>query len=246
MIFDRCESNGIEFKLPCGYCWNCRAFMAQQWTIRIQQEASLYENNSFITLTYAPKHLPENGTLVKNDYQQFTKNLRKLFPEIKIRYYQCGEYGDKLGRPHYHSILFGLKFPDQKYWKKSKSGNKLYISKLLNRAWTKGHAYIGSVQYESIAYVARYAMKKITGEPAENHYNGKLPEYTTMSLKPAIGLPYYDINKHSMFETGSVELNDRSVSIPQFYKRTYKKEHPESYEAFRKMRKLSNNEITQE
>lgn len=49
----------------------------------------------------------------------------------------------------------------------------------------------------SCAYVARYVMKKVTGAKAAEHYvsvdvesgevSDLLPEYITMSLKPAIG-----------------------------------------------------------
>lgn len=218
--------------VPCGTCWNCRAYLAQQWTARITQEASLYKDNSFITLTYKTSKLPKGGTLVKDDFQNFLKRLRKNNPELNIRYYQCGEYGDKMGRAHYHAILFGVKFKDQKFWKTSKSGNKLYRSKILEKSWKLGHSYIGNVKYESIAYVARYAMKKITGEPAKDHYKGRLPEYTTMSLKPAIGLPYYDINKHSMFEKGTIPLNGRDISIPRFYRRKYEIDYPERYQSY--------------
>ena len=35
--------------------------------------------------------------------------------------------------------------------------------------------------------MARYIVKKVTGERAEAHYAGRKPEYTTMSRRPGIG-----------------------------------------------------------
>ena len=57
------------------------------------------------------------GSLCKKDFQDFMKRLRKechgvipVYDESQdkvtypIRYYHCGEYGAKLGRPHHHQI----------------------------------------------------------------------------------------------------------------------------------------------
>ena len=57
------------------------------------------------------------------------KRLRKKLHPLKIRFFHCGEYGDKTRRPHYHALIFGYSFPDRKLFKKSKSGD-LYTSDL--------------------------------------------------------------------------------------------------------------------
>lgn len=53
--------------------------------------------------------------LRKTDAQLFLKRLRfhfhKLFPNEKIRYYLCGEYGPLHFRPHFHFLLY-LRFND--------------------------------------------------------------------------------------------------------------------------------------
>merc|ERR1711906_76548 len=117
-------------------------------------ESSLYTNNIFITLTYDAEHLPEYGTLVKKDFQDFMKRLRKKYNKKKIRYYQCGEYGEKFGRPHYHAIIFNHTFPDME--KVPGKHKDLYTPEILKKIWKKGHVSIGTVNFETAAYVANY------------------------------------------------------------------------------------------
>ena len=49
-----------------------------------------------------------------------------------IRYYQCGEYGDKFGRPHYHAILFNTNFRDREIIQGQKG---LTQSETLSKLW---------------------------------------------------------------------------------------------------------------
>ena len=42
------------------------------------------------------------------------KRLRKKYGS-KIRFFQCGEYGELYGRPHYHACLLNFDFPDKEY-----------------------------------------------------------------------------------------------------------------------------------
>lgn len=144
--------------VACGRCSGCRLERSRQWAIRCMHESSLHEFNSFITLTYAPKHLPPGGTLVLKHWQQFMYRLRKKYGK-GIRFFHCGEYGEKLGRPHYHAILFGLDFADKTKWK-MRRGYQTWRSKSLEKLWPFGHSEIGSVTFESAAYVARYILKK--------------------------------------------------------------------------------------
>ena len=100
-------------------CW-CRAASVlprriarrQEWSMRVIHELAGYKDAVFLTLTYSDDHLPDNGSLVVADLQKFFKRLRKQYAKrntcIKLRYYACGEYGDRHGRPHYHAIVCGL------------------------------------------------------------------------------------------------------------------------------------------
>ncbi|ACZ33198.1 conserved hypothetical protein [Chlamydia pneumoniae LPCoLN] len=92
--------------MPCLKCRFCRTQHAKVWSYRCVHEASLYEKNCFLTLTYDDKHLPQYGSLVKLHLQLFLKRLRDRISPHKIRYFGCGEYGTKLQRPHYHLLIF--------------------------------------------------------------------------------------------------------------------------------------------
>jgi hypothetical protein len=163
-----------RLELPCGSCCGCRLEKARIWAMRCAHEASLYDNNMFLTLTYDDEHLPDHGSLRKKDLQDFWKRLRKRFCvyytdengdrkcKNPIRYYACGEYGDESERPHYHAICFNLWMDDAEFWKLTPSGNKLYISDTLSEIWGHGFVVIGHVSFESAGYVARYVMKKRT------------------------------------------------------------------------------------
>jgi len=166
--------------IDCGQCINCKLKRSKAWAIRCVHESKLHAENCFITLTYDPQkvppaedgQLPADTSLVYRHFQLFMKRLRKRFPEKNIRFYMCGEYGENFGRAHFHACIFGLDFPDKKPWKKRKPGSPtLYRSKILEELWTYGFSSVGTVTFESAAYVARYITKKITGEAAESHYS---------------------------------------------------------------------------
>ena len=108
-------------KIPCGQCVGCRLEYSRQWAVRCCHESSLHIYNCFITLTYDPEHLPDDGSLDIKHFQKFMKRLRDKLHPLRIRFFHCGEYGDKTRRPHYHALIFGYSFPDRKILKKSKS-----------------------------------------------------------------------------------------------------------------------------
>ncbi len=219
---------GITINLPCGKCSGCRLAQSRDWAIRCIHEAQMHEDNVFLTLTYNDDHLPKNRSLDKTHFQKFIRSLRQK-TGVKIRYYMCGEYGDKTQRPHYHAILFGYKFPDSTLWQERR-GNKVYRSKLLESTWFHGNSEIGNVTFKSAGYVARYVMKKITGDLADDHYEGREPEYNSMSLKPGIGQTWFEEYASDVFPADKVVLpNGTEVSVPKFYRKKLKEIDPKLY-----------------
>lgn len=139
--------------------------------MRCVHEAQLHEENSFLTLTYDDEHLPENGSLHKPDLQKFFKRLR-FHTGKEIRYYACGEYGEKTLRAHYHVCLFGHNFSNDRQPFRRIGEHILYTSKTLTDIWGLGNTSIGDLTFESAAYTARYVMKKQTGGLAKKDAAG--------------------------------------------------------------------------
>lgn len=236
----------LPVEVPCGQCVGCRLERSRQWAIRCVHESQLHFDNAFITLTYDDGHLPPGGTLVKADFQKFMKRLRARQPkDHRMKYYMCGEYGTQSGRPHYHACLFGYDFPDRvKYTERN--GVSLYTSEVLQSLWTYGFSTVGDVTFESAAYVARYIMKKITGEAAAEHYHavdsrtGELtqviPEYNDMSRRPGIGADWYKRFKDDLFPEDECIVRGRKMKVPRYYSKIFEQEEPTEHRKVRRGR----------
>jgi len=244
-------------ELACGQCIGCRLERSRQWAIRCVHEASQHEDNCFITLTYAPACLPANASLVLKDFQDFFKRFRKQFVWNKIgpleqfkvrqiRFFHCGEYGEKYERPHYHAVIFGFDFPDKVEFhpwdaKRAKrlrdAGMKVYWSEYLARLWPFGTHEIGTVTFESAAYVARYITKKVTGENAAGWYGDRRPEYTTMSRRPGIGAAWFKKFHDDVFPSDEVVMRGFKLKAPRFYGSLYELTNPAEFADIKRRRK---------
>lgn len=220
ITFDRGASfSGVSLLLPCGQCIGCRLARSLHWAVRCMHEKQMHVESSFVTLTYGDEYLPTGGTLVKRDVQLFMKRLRdKIGYSRKLRFFMCGEYGERTRRPHYHFLFLNFDFKDKKFYKQTERGERLYSSELLRSVWPVGHNVIGDVTLESSAYVARYICDKITGEKAEAHYAGRLPEFTNMSRRPGIASDWYKKYGVHSHESGDfVVLEGKRIAVPRFY-----------------------------
>lgn len=237
-----------SLQLPCGQCLGCRLERSRQWAMRCMHEAALHKQNCFVTLTYDESNVPFRNQLDYRQFQAFFKRLRQYHyrqwaaanPEKhksecpRIKFYMCGEYGDTNGRPHYHAIIFGFNFADRVPFRLLVENAKLYTSKALSRLWPHGHCTIGSVTFESAAYVARYCLKKVTGKAAEEWYaredeHGKYfltPEFAHMSLKPGVGASWLSKFQSDVYPRNYVVVNGIEVKPPKYYDRLMEKVMP--------------------
>lgn len=233
--------------LACGRCLGCRLERSRQWAVRVMHEASLQEENCFVTLTYDDEHVPADGSMRYGDFQKFMKRLRRRFFSSRVRFFACGEYGENLGRPHFHAILFGVDFrADRRYWRKSESGFRCDRSPSLETLWPFGSSEVGDVSFESAAYVARYALKKVTGDLADEHYKtvdrdtGEVtwrePECVHMSLKPGIGAGWFDKFHQDVFPHDRVVVRGVPSKPPRFYDKLLKRRDPSLLEELQEVR----------
>lgn len=153
------DQGGEQLDIPCGQCIGCRLEHSRQWAMRCVHEALLHPNNSFITLTYRPEALEGRQnpwTLVRKDFQDFMKRLRKKFVpknpydkttqkedfdlwqrENGIRYYMCGEYGEICGDCLLSRPYCDCGPTDQHNWDKRKvAGRPHYHAILFNFDFT--------------------------------------------------------------------------------------------------------------
>ena len=176
------------------------------------------------------------------------KRLRKQFGK-GIRFYMCGEYGEELDRPHYHACLFGVDFAaDRSLWS-NRNGYKLFRSPTLEVLWPFGHSTIGELNFETAAYTARYVMKKITGDLAEDHYRkvdpvtGEVyqlvPEFNRMSLKPGIGGLFFDRFHTDIYPHDYVVVNGSKAKPPRYYDKRFDKIDPLAFDDLKGDRELA-------
>lgn len=233
IVFKQEDSCGVEVTLPCGQCIGCRLERSRQWAVRCMHESQLHEDNCFITLTYSDSYIPASGSLVKRDFQLFCKRLRKRVGSF--RFFHCGEYGESLQRPHYHACIFGLDFFDKKLYTE-RDGIKLYESPLLNEVWGLGFATVGALTFESAAYVARYCVKKVTGEGADDHYGDLEPEYVTMSRRPGIAAGWFQKFGNEVYPSDEVISRGHACKPPRFYDVRLEAESPDVFDAVKRKR----------
>ncbi|WNK13388.1 MAG: replication initiator protein [Microvirus sp.] len=220
-------------QIPCGQCAECRLKRSREWAIRCTHEASLHADNCFLTLTYRDDE--RAVSLDYGDFQAFMKRLRARFSRDKIMFFACGEYGEtnpatgvKDGgkyRAHFHAILFGFNFPDRVPCRML-GRSDLEKSVLLDELWRFGDCKIGKVTFESAAYVARYAMKKVNGDLAKSVYTvitptgemiERVPEMLVMSKRPAIGKVWFEKFGKGVYYRDKVVARGVEMQPPRYY-----------------------------
>ena len=219
---------GNVLALPCGKCLNCRINYSRTWALRCVCEASLYDENWFLTLTYDDEHYP--GCAKKEDLQKFIKRLRKHHPGV--RYFACCERGEYTKRYHFHLILFNLHLDKVKCLGKGPKGGYYYECQELVDLWNNGFIVLGDVNYTTCNYVAQYCLKKVYSDEASD-------EYVTMSLKPGIGTEYFRKNWRIIYECDKIYINNggRYTSIPpRYFDKLMDRFHPELLEKVKDQR----------
>lgn len=206
---------------PCGRCIGCRLERSRQWAVRCVHELHQHEESAFLTLTYDDSHLPKNGSLEADALTLFFKRYRKSLEsdDIKIRYFACGEYGEKYQRPHYHAIVFGHRFDDPEPVRNQSSAFKIYTSDKLSKLWKFGNVSFGDVTFESCAYVAKYCIDKLNGEPAKLEYDdkGRIAPFVRMSRRPGIASSFFDRYRKTIYPRDEVVVRGKVCKPPKYY-----------------------------
>ncbi len=247
-----------DVAIPCGGCHECRLEKSRQWADRMMLELDHSKTAVFVTLTYRPDTVPvsmldDNDepiyTLDKRDVQLFFKRLRKRFEPREIRFYLCGEYGDTTQRPHYHAIIYGLSledFPDALSISRNVHNQMIYYSPDFTSIWGKGYASIANVSWQTCAYVARYTMKKLTGDMANIYFlRQQQPPFALMSRKPGIA-GFFPREHPDCFDKSYLYTRDdfgvtprTKMRVPSYIFDKLRLKNPELYDKIKSERRLS-------
>lgn len=223
--------NGIS--VPCGRCEACLSSRAREWSVRLLHELETAKDAVFVTLTYSDQDLPGDGSLDRGEFPRFMKRLRKLCPGRRFKYYACGEYGGRTGRPHYHAILFGLtrcgscRCCSASGRARQKLPEVDSGCELLERAWPFGHVDVGEVTEDSCFYVADY-LGKSYGEVA---FGGRVPAFSLMSK--SVGREWVRKHQDRLVADLGIRVRGRMIALPRYYQRILGREvFPELQEQF--------------
>lgn len=185
---------------PCGNCKHCRWSKRQAAANAVQMEVDRSEWALWVTLTIAPDVGARPGQLREDGLdQRLEPKLMQRFQKVcrihqkrqnfawtgrrctSWRYIQCGEYGGKKGRAHYHAVIFGA--GDKPDW----MTNLAYrlptppgeMQRLAVPEWQWGHITVREQVDGGVAFYLSQYMKK----------NGA-KAWSSMSNRVAIGGAY--------------------------------------------------------
>lgn len=247
----------VSVEVPCGKCLGCIQDRRRDMSMRMNDEASMYERNCFITLTVDEEHMEEvfpDRNLSKRPFQLFMKRLRKeckgdYYPRpswytgknwnaYPIRAVYCGEYGETFGRPHYHAVLFNFDFADKKLL--YNGDNPLYTSEQLQSLWPYGFSTIGEVTFGSCAYVCGYVLKKTNRlEDYVDKQTGLIrePEFIVFPRGFGLGRPWYEKNHKYVFNYDRRVLRGGVFVRPsKYYDKLFDGQRPEDMADLKKKR----------
>lgn len=77
-----------DMLLPCGQCIGCRLEYSREWAIRCLDEAAMFRQNCFVTLTMSDDSVAKHGrSLDVRLFQLFMKRLRKEVAPLRVRFF---------------------------------------------------------------------------------------------------------------------------------------------------------------
>lgn len=184
----------------CGHCAHCRSQKKVAWSSRVIADYNAFNQKAvFLTLDYADSHLPNArpvynqktgevyryasgmprlmGDLCRPHANAFfnkfkTYYQRKFNTKFEGKYFLCGEYGGRFGRPHYHALILGIDI------------NQIEVIKLLESCWKYGRCKIEAPRNAEhcIKYIAGYLFDSIGSQSQfMQHYQVKQVPFCNVS-----------------------------------------------------------------
>lgn len=238
------DDTKIGWHVPCGDCDPCKISRRYDRANRIMLEASCYERNVFVTLTYNDEHVGYND-LADNHFTQFQKDIRRVYGQAqycklsrrhwkknvstythtKFKFIQTGEYGDRRGRKHYHAIIFNLSFSDMYFTGYySDKGNPIFSSKELEKLWGKGNVQCENITFDLALYLGKYITDGWEDEELAHPETGLIRKKPYSSASHGIGLTWLKKYYRSVLNAGKIMFRGpdgdiRETPISRYFKK---------------------------
>jgi len=131
----------------------------------------------------------------------FFKRLRRSCEDRLFKYFACGEYGERLGRPHYHAIVFGL--------------HHFRDLDLLHDSWGLGHVTAAPFNSSRARYTAGYLLKEVD---SSIDMVGRARPFARMSKK--LGLRFAEANSARIIDgLAPLTVQGKPVSVPRYFRK---------------------------
>lgn len=95
--------DGQNFRCNSRKCEYCKGLYKQFWIGRLAAECFTADAVRFVTLTYDENNVEDAFSLPRLHMKSYFQTRRKKYT---LRHFTVGEWGDKTGRPHWHSLQF--------------------------------------------------------------------------------------------------------------------------------------------
>lgn len=210
----------------CRNCWQCHTHKVNDYVGRCIAENKTCSKSYFLTFTYAGKDM--NHRAFKIHQQDFTRFLKRIRTDYKLRFFQCAELGDQKGRVHFHAILFFYgDYPALPYGSmlkahpqyqlsdhEKKQGHLIYgktATRFIWKYWPEnrleqfGHVYVETVTNKTARYIAKYCIPK-EGTVAKIGY----------SKNPPLGYKYFEARAKQYVEQ-MIAPRDYFYTFPDVY-----------------------------
>lgn len=221
--------------VPCGKCSECLNQRSKMYALRCLMEAREHDEVCSLILTYDKPHLGD-GRLHYDHVRAFFKRLRRYveyrYGKTGLKFFVCGEYGDKKKRPHWHMMIFGWKpDKDREEFKFYPSGSTKQLrnkSLKLQELWQQGYVDV-AVDFDDTHafYISRYVQKKfVKGSDLDSTQKPLMEEQQYFPEKycsPGLGNEYFFKHMKTFLREGKIEVAGHTYAIPRCFKDLMKK-----------------------
>ena len=222
--------HSAERLVPCGKCSECLNARSKMYALRCLMEARMHDDVCSLILTYDNQHLG-NNQLNYDHVVSFFKRLRRYvqyhYGKQQLKFFVCGEYGERKGRMHWHMLVFGWKpDPDKERFVPYSGGKNntdiRYKSLKLQQLWRQGYVDVTDFDDTHAFYIARYVQKKfVKGSDLDSTIRQPMREKKYCS--PGLGNEYFFKHMKTFLREGKIEVSGHIYPIPRCFKDLMKK-----------------------